>query len=493
MPKMPVVLSSSESQITFESDCACSIEPPDLFADYPEPSEGQFYKINDDFCGRKILSDFSLYYSLKKPSGIVVIDALAESILQRFREPTDIDTATNMLSLDRKDCFFTIAKLIKNGLLVDVLAEPTNPTSTSIFRQNDELTVWLHITNQCNLRCEYCFVDKTIHKMNWDIAEKSIDAIHRSALYSEFKSVKIKYAGGEPTLNFRILRHAHEYTTAKFRGSGIKIREIVLTNATYLDAEKVNYFAANSIDVMVSLDGLGIYNDIQRHSANGKGSFQDIEAGLKLLATRNIRPTISITITNKNCHAIPKLTQWLLAEGFPFTFNFYRENQYSVDIGELVFDDANIIRSLFLAYDEIEKNPPAYSILGMLSDRAYLAHAHSHTCGVGNSYLVIDHNGQVSKCHMMMHQPVTSVYTENPLRVIRQDTNSLQNPSVDSKLECNKCDWRYVCTGGCPALTYRLTGRFDLKSPNCNIYKSIFPRIQELEAIRLLKRNSLFV
>ena len=38
-----------------------------------------------------------------------------------------------------------------------------------------------------------------------------------------------------------------------------------------------------------------------------------------------------------------------------------------------------------------------------------------------------------------------------------------------------------------PLLTYRATGRFDVKSPNCNIYKALFPGVLHLEALRLLR------
>jgi hypothetical protein len=35
--------------------------------------------------------------------------------------------------------------------------------------------------------------------------------------------------------------------------------------------------------------------------------------------------------------------------------------------------------------------------------------------------------------------------------------------------------------------TYRATGRYDVKSPNCNIYKALFPEALRLEGLRLLK------
>jgi uncharacterized protein len=39
-------------------------------------------------------------------------------------------------------------------------------------------------------------------------------------------------------------------------------------------------------------------------------------------------------------------------------------------------------------------------------------------------------------------------------------------------------------------LTHRITGRYDIKSPNCAIYKALFPEALRLEALRLLKYES---
>ena len=42
-----------------------------------------------------------------------------------------------------------------------------------------------------------------------------------------------------------------------------------------------------------------------------------------------------------------------------------------------------------------------------------------------------------------------------------------------------------LCGGALEA--YRATGRYDVKSPNCNIYKALFPEALRLEGLRLLK------
>ena len=36
-------------------------------------------------------------------------------------------------------------------------------------------------------------------------------------------------------------------------------------------------------------------------------------------------------------------------------------------------------------------------------------------------------------------------------------------------------------------MTHRATGRYDIQSPNCNIYKAIYPEAVRLEGLRLLK------
>jgi uncharacterized protein len=129
--------------------------------------------------------------------------------------------------------------------------------------------------------------------------------------------------------------------------------------------------------------------------------------------------------------------------------------------------------------------------LASLVDRANLAVPHFRTCGVGQSYLVIDHTGQVSKCQMAIGTAVTDVKATDPLALIRADKIGIQNISVEEKEGCRGCEWKYWCAGGCSLATYRATGRYDVQSPNCNIYKQLYPEAVRLEGLRLLKVNGL--
>jgi uncharacterized protein len=88
---------------------------------------------------------------------------------------------------------------------------------------------------------------------------------------------------------------------------------------------------------------------------------------------------------------------------------------------------------------------------------------------------------------MDVERTLGNVFQSDPLLLVQQDKTGVQNPSVDEKEECRQCPWHYWCAGGCPIAAYNATGRFDVKSPNCNIYRAIFPEALKLEGLRLLK------
>ena len=88
---------------------------------------------------------------------------------------------------------------------------------------------------------------------------------------------------------------------------------------------------------------------------------------------------------------------------------------------------------------------------------------------------------------MQMKKPITTVKASDPLAIIQADTLGIQNPSVEEKEICRNCEWKRWCAGGCPLTTHRATGKYDVKSPNCNIYKALYPEVINLEGLRLLK------
>jgi uncharacterized protein len=86
---------------------------------------------------------------------------------------------------------------------------------------------------------------------------------------------------------------------------------------------------------------------------------------------------------------------------------------------------------------------------------------------------------------MDMEHPVTDFRASDPLGAVRASHLGLVNPAVEEKEECASCEWRYYCAGGCPLQAFQTGGSYENKSPNCGIYKALFPDMLRLEQLRL--------
>ncbi len=321
--------------------------------------------------------------------------------------------------------------------------------------------------------------------MSLETGRDAIDATFRSA--NGFKQVKLKYAGGEPLIGFPLIVELHRYAKLLAEQHGLDLEGVVLSNGTLLTPTMVETLKSLGLRLMISLDGLGTYHDAHRRYAGGRGSFADVAEAVDLALDNRLTPNISVTVSSRTAEGLSDVMAWILERELPFSLNFYRENELSASHEDMRLDEEKIINGMLAAFKVIENNLPRNPFLGGIIDRANLSVSHTHTCGVGQNYLVFDQNGQVAKCQMHIRKPITDVHVADPLAVIRADQIGIQNISVEEKEGCKTCEWKYWCAGGCPLATHRATGRYDVKSPNCNIYKALFPEALRLEGLRLLK------
>jgi uncharacterized protein len=346
------------------------------------------------------------------------------------------------------------------------------------------LTAWLHLTNSCNLRCGYCYLQKSGEAMSPAIARAAIEATVREARQHGYPAVALKYAGGEASLRMDLVEIAHAHALEQCARHGLTLYAGLLSNGTTLTARKLASIRRLGLGLMISLDGLAAAHDANRPTIGGAGSAQAARSGIERAVEAGIRPDISITVTAASVSGLPDLLRWLLECDLPFSISFYRENQHSA--AGLQPAEQQLIAGLRLAYAEIARRPPPWSLLGALLDRTDLSQPHARPCPAGHSYLVFDQHGRVASCQMTIDQPVADLRTPNLLNAIRLDPRGPQNLTIDDKPDCRSCDWRYWCAGGCPVSTLRATGRADQRSPNCAIYRSLYPDVLRLEGQRLL-------
>ena len=442
------------------------------------------WQSRDSLFLRRVNSDYWIAQDLVPGGQPVLLRDRAMDILRSLRNPrTLIDVEQTFSDLPPVMVENTMRRMADWMLL-----RPVNLRLHSTCAQQSQILVaWLHVVSACNLVCSYCYLDKTTGLMSLSIGQRAIDAVFRSAQQNGYSAVKLKYAGGEPTLHLPRVLQLHNYAAIQAENQHLGLEEVILSNGTLLSTKSIEHLRQNGIRLMISLDGIGEFQDMQRRFAEDKGSFAIVARNIDPALEHGLVPDISITISNRNLDGLRDVVSYVLERHLPFSLNFYRENDYSMAARDLNFSEQQIIEAMYQAYKAIEENIPRWSLLGSLSDRASLIAPHNYTCGVGQDYLVIGPHGGIAKCQMQMSHLVTDIHTEDPLQSLRADHSGIQNKNVDEKEGCRDCSWRYWCAGGCPLATFRETGRYDTKSPNCNIYKALFPEILKLEGLRLLK------
>lgn len=468
-----------------ETDCACSSAETDCNCLDDRSSSSAISVVDESVAYRMpalhtdtLPGDYVLAFNPLGSAGVVVLDGAAWALLNRFRQPQRLADAA-----EECDNLHRAARRLAELELIRRIDRPAGARRVA----PQTLTAWLHVTNECNLRCDYCYVSKTPDAMDMARSRQAVDAVVRSALAHGFRRIKLKYAGGEATLNAPLLLATHQYARECAAKYGLALDGVLLSNGVALGSRLIRQIRDSGLRLMISLDGIGDVHDAHRRFVNGRGSFTHVARTLDRLAEHGVTPSISITLSRRNLAGLAATVEYVLNRGLPFALNFYRENDCSAGAADLSFQDDQIIAAMREAFAVIARRLPPYSLLGALIDLARLDTPHDRPCGVGHSYMVIDHRGGVAKCHVEIERTVTDVAAVDPLRLIREDAIGIQNVPVDEKEGCRTCTWRYWCAGGCPALTYRVTGRYDVKSPNCRIYQALFPEALRLEGMRVLR------
>jgi uncharacterized protein len=417
---------------------------------------------------------------------IVVLDGQAGRLFTYLNVLSSMQSLKQILPWPSK----VVEQIITLLLVEGILSSPQLQSPRIVEDNSTTLTAWLHLANGCNLSCKYCYLTFNGRQMDVGTAQQAINALYRSAVAHNYSRVKLKYAGGEPTLNFKALLAAQQQAEKLSQQTSIALDSVMLTNGVRLSNDQIDKLVSHNIHVMISLDGMDEFQNLQRPLVGQKkNSYQHVSQTLERLIERGISPHISVTITNKNVEGLPDFVDHLLNRGLRFSLNFYREPNDLPVYGELSFTSKQIISGFKSVFSVIESRMPVYSLLSALTDRADLRMPHSYTCGVGKNYMVINYDGHISKCQMEMSHSVTSIDVIDPLTLVQIDTNGIQNLSADEK-ELGNCVWRYRCTGGCSRLTFQRTGRYDAKSPMCEIYEAILPEVVRLEALRLIRYES---
>ncbi len=449
----------------FDSDCACAAGAS--IDNMPLPKTTRW--VLPTLLHRAPLpGGYQVAFNPAGPANVVVLNTSAMSLLESYVTPAPLDSALAQ-------------QMAALGLLTPFGETAFAPPSSRV------LTIWLHITARCNFRCLYCYAPKSDSDMSPEVGRAALEAAFRSTQIHGFGGLKIKYAGGEPALNLPTVRIIHAYAKKLAANAGLELQEILLSNGTLLTSETLGWLRDEGIRLSISLDGIGDMRNRQRPSARREGSFSLVIKSIEQALALGLSPHLSVTVTAYNVKHLAEVAAFALEHGLTFNLNFVRPASGMLN---LMPTPEQLVAGVQAVLAEIERQLPPYRLIDGLLDRCGLNAPHRYPCGAGHSYLVVNPGGGVSHCHMQMEKEICTVWEEDPLGVIRRAETGFRNLPVDEKEICRDCLWRYVCAGGCPLLTCRLTGRDDVPSPYCDAYRVLLPELIRLEGLRILKMQT---
>lgn len=158
------------------------------------------------------------------------------------------------------------------------------------WRNESAQTLTFIVTEDCNLRCKYCYVThkSSMARMSFETAKKFIDYIF-TIKRPEQHAVILDFIGGEPFLEVELIDKICDYF--KYKAFELddewywNYRISVCTNGVNYHTEEVQRFIEknyNKISVTITIDGTKEKHDLQRVFPNGEGSYDIVAKNIPL-------------------------------------------------------------------------------------------------------------------------------------------------------------------------------------------------------------------
>lgn len=300
------------------------------------------------------------------------------------------------------------------------------------------LNLTIFTTTLCNARCAYCF-EKNVERSTPN--EEKIDDIIDFILKQRKESVHMKWFGGEPLMNTKIINRV----TSELKNNGIDFDCSMITNG-YLILRNLDHIKNWNIKcIQITLDGINEkYNMVKNYIyKNDPNPFMTVINGIKGLLSIGVKVSVRLNFDKYNYKDILECIDYLNAEiGHPENFKIYCHNIFGPS-GVYHLNDGTNLYEL---------------VVGKLIECGYIntifrlgLRYRPVPCAAYNpNFFVIDTYGHLLKCEHCVSEKLCKNIVGNINNGITNRRNF--NYWLDRKLPYNKCqlcEFLPLCQGGC--------------------------------------------
>ena len=341
--------------------------------------------------------------------------------------------------------------------------------------------VTLQITNQCNLRCDYCYEHhKGNEVMSLETGKAIVDLLIQMWLDDKAdgfinrntRAIILDFIGGEPMLEAKLIGDITEYFIVRCFETGCKLstgmRVSISTNGQNYFEPEVQAFVkkyAQFLSLNVSIDGHKKLHDAHRVDLAGHGSFDRAIAAFHAAAPLGGKAT-KMTFVPSSFPDISEAMLFMLDQHPDFiAANYAYEPVYTEN------DAAELYHQLKLVSDHLIGNRIGTFVSILDSNIGYPVDKKDdkNYCGGSGAMLAFDPYGKAYPC--LRYCPI-SIGNEKAEKICVGDMHGIYNTtrtikirdyldaitlSSQSTQECIGCPVAVGC-GWCSAYNYECTG-----------------------------------
>lgn len=341
------------------------------------------------------------------------------------------------------------------------------------------ITVLLKPTEECNIRCKYCYhadTNYTKGQISIEMFEEIIEKISHS-----YDHITLTFHGGEPLLmGYDFYVKAFEIIDKHRKDKEWHIS--IQTNGILLNERFCELFEANGFSASISFDGPGELNQLRSNTESLTKKIID-------LRSKGYKIDLLGVITKRNLLKLSEYYDFCKKYGCHLRLNPVSKSGGAKNDNDYLITSEDYVMALKELLPIWMQDDTANFIFDPLSSFTYMALLDKHApiceyCGCLPKWLSISCDGSIYPCSLSYPEEYylgnIKDYTDISQAFDHNNFRELLKGAIQRRFHCKEnCDYYAICQGGCNNESI-LNG--DLTKPagfKCKTFRTIIPFIKE--------------